>query len=151
MTIEDLLEELEASVTAAWSIPLSGDKCILDREKVLEYISDIKENLPDEIINARAIVADRVRILDTAKKQAEAIIVRADEKAKQLVEADPITREAERRAREIMSAAEGKSVELKKATALYVDDLLKRTEEAVTAALREVSESRKQFKSNSVK
>ena len=38
----ELLDMLYAMVTDAWGVPLGNDKCIIEREKAVELINDIK-------------------------------------------------------------------------------------------------------------
>ena len=42
----DLLDVLYGMVTDAWSVPLGNDKCIIEREKAVALINDIKASLP---------------------------------------------------------------------------------------------------------
>ena len=58
-TIDELLTILSDMITEAWSMPLSGGKVMLDRERVMELINEIKNVLPTDIQEARPIVASR--------------------------------------------------------------------------------------------
>ena len=40
--IIELLDVLYGMVTEAWGVPLGNDKCIIEREKAIEIINDIK-------------------------------------------------------------------------------------------------------------
>ena len=42
----ELLDILYGMVTEAWGVPLGNDKCIIERDKAIEIINDIKANLP---------------------------------------------------------------------------------------------------------
>jgi len=64
-----------------------------------------------------------------------------------MVEEQEIVRMAKLRANELLETAEQRSRELRKAANDYVDDALRRTEEAVSTALDEVSQSRIRFRS----
>ena len=44
--IIELLDILYGMVTEAWGVPLGNDKCIIERDKAIEIINDIKANLP---------------------------------------------------------------------------------------------------------
>ncbi len=54
-------------------------------DELLDIMDDIRLSMPQEIKQARAIVEDRGRIVDDANKEAEAIIKRAEERARAIV------------------------------------------------------------------
>jgi ribosomal protein L17 len=64
-----------------------------------------------------------------------------------MVEEQEIVHIAKTRSNELISTAESKSRELRRVANEYVDDALRRTEEAVSAALDEVRQSRVRFRS----
>lgn len=143
----ELLEMLYTMVTEAWGVPLGNDKCILERDKVLNILDEIKAQLPVELAEAKRLVAARDEFIANAKKEAESVRRLAEERARQLVEEQEVVRIAKARSNEMMSTAENKSRELRRAANAYVDDALRRTEEAVGAALEEIRTSRSRFRS----
>ena len=78
MPIEEILDQLDELIDRSWSLPLTGGRCVVDADKVRELLDDVRLNLPTEIRQAQSIVADRTAIVDEAKKEAEAIIARAE-------------------------------------------------------------------------
>ena len=44
--VEELLDMLFDTVDEAKNVPLSGDKCMLERDKVLDLIDDIRSQFP---------------------------------------------------------------------------------------------------------
>ncbi len=144
--VTELLEVLYNTVADAWSVPLGKDKCMINRESVLSLLDEIKAQLPIELTEAKRLLAARDEFVLNAKREAEAIRKAAEEQARRLVEEQEITRIARAHANEIISNSETKSRELVRASNEYVDDALRRTEEAVTAALNEVRQSRSRFR-----
>ena len=55
--IIELLDILYGMVTEAWSVPLGNDKCIIEREKAIEIINEIKNSLPTAIAEAQRLEA----------------------------------------------------------------------------------------------
>ena len=47
--IIELLDILYGMVNEAWGVPLGNDKCIIEREKAIDIINEIKANLPTSI------------------------------------------------------------------------------------------------------
>ena len=44
--IEEILTTLYEMVQDAWSLPLGADKCVLERDKVLDLLDEISNQLP---------------------------------------------------------------------------------------------------------
>lgn len=143
--VMELIDELYSMVSEAWGVPLGNDKCIVERDKVLNMIEDIKAQLPVELSEAKRLVSARDEFIGNAKKEAESIRRTAEEKARALVDQQEIVRIARTRSSELMANAENKSRELRRVASDYVDDILRRSEESLAAALNEVRGSRSQF------
>jgi DNA anti-recombination protein RmuC len=148
MNVDQLIDELYDMVEKAWALPMSHDKVVLDKEQVRQILEEMRELLPQEVHQAKAIVADRSQILADAKREADTTMRVAQEKAKALVSQDVITREAQQRANEIMTQAQAKSREMKRATNEYVDDLMKRTDEELARLLSEARKIRQSIKAS---
>ncbi|MGI6335649.1 MAG: hypothetical protein GX929_04765 [Clostridiales bacterium] len=145
--IDELIDVLYGMVEEAWSVPLGRDKCIIEREKVLDILDELRGNLPGEIKAAREIVEKRNDLLAAGKKEADSLKRTAEERAKALVEQSEIVTAAAKRAKEITAAAEAQAAELKRAANVYCDDLMRRTDETVSTFLTEVRKLREDFKS----
>ena len=141
----ELIEMLYTMVTEAWGVPLGNEKCIVERDKVLNLLDEIKAQLPGELSEARRLVNARDEYIGSAKREAESIRKTAQERARELVEEQEIVRAAKTRSNEVLAAAEKRTRELYRVANEYVDDALRRTEEAVNAALSEVRQSRANF------
>ena len=142
MRVEDLINELEDMMNDAKVRPVQCGKAVVDTEAVLDILDDIQDALPGEVRQAKSIVADRSQILAEAKKEAEEIIRAGEEKKKQLVAEDEITKQAQAQAADILSDAKKKSSEMKKASNGYVTDLMKRADETLTDLTNEIRKTR---------
>ncbi len=145
--IEELVNMLHDMISDAWALPFGAEKCLLEREKVLDLIEEIRVNLPKDLEQARVIVENRNEILAQAKKEAEAIRHSAEEKARTMVAEDEIVVSTKQKAGELVASAESKAKELRHAANEYAEDTLKRLEDVIMQALNETRESRKQFSS----
>lgn len=145
--IEELVNMLYDKVADAKALPFGADKCIVDRENMLDLIEEIKENLPKDLEQARLIVENRNDIVAQAKREAEAIRTTAQERARHMVAEDEIVVTSRQKANEIVSTAEGKAKELRCAANDYAEDTLRRLENVIEQALAETRENRKQFRS----
>ena len=119
--IEEILTTLYEMVQDAWSLPLGADKCVLERDKVLDLLDEISNQLPGEL------------------KQAE-------QRARQMISHEEVYLQAQKESDDLMKNAQAKIKELRQVTNDYVDDAMKRTEEALSQSLDEIRQSRAQFK-----
>lgn len=140
MEIEKLFDELDEVLEKAWGLP--GGKSVVSAERLREIIDDIRLNMPQEFKESKSIVAERADIINSAKREADAIIKAAEDKARALVAQEEITRAAQSKASEIINTAQLKSRDMRRAAQEFVDDLLKRTDESVTQNLAEIRKTR---------
>jgi len=144
--IEEQIGALYEMIQEAKGVPFSGDKCSIERERALDMLDEISNQLPGELKQARTIVESRAELINSAKREAETILKDAKAEARQLVTQEAIYNEAKAQANEMVRAAQEKIKELKQVTNDYVDDSLRRTEEAVAEALSEIRDSRAKFR-----
>ena len=144
--IEDIISTLYDLVQDARSVPLNADKCIVERDKILDMLDEIIAQLPVELKQARTIVESRNELIGQARREAETLIRQAQEKAAQLVEEEAIYLEAKRQCQEMVLQTQTRMAELRKASNDYMDDALRRTEEAIALSLDDVRETRTKFK-----
>ncbi len=140
MNLEELLEQFDEVLDSGIKMP--GKKALVDLEKLRAVVDDIRLNIPNEIKQARGIVTDRANIISTAKQEADGLIRAAEEQARQKVSEQEITRMAQDKAQEIISNAQAKSREMRKAAQDFVDDLMRRADDSLTANLGEVRKTR---------
>ncbi len=143
---EDIIGALYDLVQDARSMPLAADKCILERDKVLDMLDEIIAQLPSELKQSRTIVESRNELITQARREAEGIIRQAQEEAKELVTKEAIYLEAKKRAEELVGQTQARIEALKKASNEYMDDALRRTEEVIAQSLDNVRETRVRFK-----
>ncbi len=48
----ELIEMLYTMVTEAWGVPLGNERCIVDRDRLLNLLDEIKARLPAEMAEA---------------------------------------------------------------------------------------------------
>ncbi|MEL4106020.1 hypothetical protein AAFA46_04155 [Oscillospiraceae bacterium WX1] len=145
--VQELLEMLYAMINEAWGIPLGAEKCVIERDKALDLIDEIKAQFPNELAEARRLVEARTEFITNAKREADMVRKTAEERARQLVEEQEVVRAAKARSGELITAAESSAAELKRAANDYVDDAMRRTEEALATALEEMRQTRGRFRS----
>ena len=143
---EDIIGALYDMVQDARSMPLAADKCILERDKVLDMLDEFIAQLPAELKQSRTIVESRNELISQARREAEGILRDAQEKAKQMVTKEAIYVEAKKRSEELVSQTQERINQLRRAANEYMDESLRQTEEVVAAALNEVRDTRMKFR-----
>ena len=144
--IEDMINALYDMVQDARALPLGADKCILERDKVLDMLDEIIAQLPAELKQSRTIVESRNELIGQARREAETVIRDAQEQAKQLVSKEAIYEEAKRQCKEMVAQTQNRISELRRVSNDYMDDALRRTEEAIAQSLRDVRDTRVKFR-----
>lgn len=150
MRTDEYVEQLEELIEKCWNLPLSGGRCVVDGELITELVENIKESLPSELMQAKAIVADRNEILATARREAEQMHKNAEERARVLVARDEITKGAEQQASEIIAEATRKANDIiaetnqKAANALatanaQANELMQKAKQQATAVINQAN------------
>ena len=145
--VMELIETLYTMVSEAWGVPLGNDKCIIERDNVLEILNEIKSGMPAELSEAKRLVSARDEFIGNAKREAESIRKNAEDKARAMLEEQEIVRVAKAHSAQPVSDVEYKSKELRRVANEYVDEILRRTEETVGSALKSINQSRVSFRS----
>jgi ABC-type transporter Mla subunit MlaD len=143
--IEDIITALYDMIQDARSLPLGADKCIVERDKVLDMLDEISAQLPAELKQSRTIVESRNELIGQAKRESESIVRRAQEEAERLISQQAIYEEAKRRCAEQITQTQAQIANLRKVSNEYMDEALRRTEEAIAKSLNEVQDTRTKF------
>ena len=115
--VEELLDMLFEMVDEAKNMPLSSDKCVLERDRALDLIDDIRAQFPVELGEAKKLVASRNDYIAAAKREAEVIRKQAEAEAQRMLAEESVLNQAKQRSAELMRQAEERSRELKRCAA----------------------------------
>ena len=147
--VEKLIDMLYDMINDAKNMPLSGDKCIVDREAALDLLDEIREALPAELRRAQDLIQAKEDYVNSAKREVGRMMQQAEFDAKSKVSDSEVLMAARERSHEIIKRAEDRSNEMYRVVNEYTEDALRRTEEAIQAALDEVKQSRVKFRAAS--
>lgn len=135
--VMEIIDDLYSMVSEAWGVPLGNEKCIVDRDKILSLLDEMKDKLPSELAEARRLVQTRNEFITNAKHEAEGIRHQAEERARQLVSEQEIVRVAEARSNEMLATTEQQVRALRRAASEFCANALANTENAIAAARQE--------------
>jgi cell division septum initiation protein DivIVA len=145
--VDELLDMLFDMIDEAKNAPLSSDKCIIERDKALDLVEDIKAQFPVELAEAKKILNARNEYVAAAKREADEIRKRAEIEATQMTNEAQIMNRARQKANELMAQAEQKAKEVRRSANEYCVDILRRTEEALADAHEEMRQTHGRFRS----
>lgn len=145
MEIFTLLENIEDILEKSKSVPFSN-KTMVDKEEILEIISEIRLKLPEELKQAKWIKEERQRILVEAQKEADDIVKEAENRIISMIDEHEITKKAYEKKAEIIETANEMSREISKGTKDYADNVLNGIEVALQEALKIIQNNRSELK-----
>ena len=147
--VQKLLDMLFGMIDEAKGATFSSEKCVINRDEALDLLDEIRNKLPGELTKAQELMKSKEQYVDKANHEVRRMLEKAQEDAKTIVSESETIQRAQRRSSEIIRQAEDRSRQLYQVANTYTEDALRRTEEAIQAALDEVRESRVRYRSAS--
>ena len=144
-TVEELLNEMYNMIQDARSVPLSQEKCIVDRERALDLMEEIMNKWPTEVRDAQAIIASRTDLIAQARREGEGIIRNAKDQADKLITEEAIYQEAKKRCEDMIIQTKTEMTRIQTAAYQYMADSLKETESTIAEAIAKVAGTREKF------
>lgn len=138
MNINQLLDVIDEALEDGRPMPFTDNRRLVDVDVVQDALDGIRQNLPEEIRQAKEIVNDRNNILGQARREAEAIVREARERAAALTSEQQITKAAQAKAVEILSNAQNEARQMRSSVIEYCDNKLKALEENITHTTADV-------------
>lgn len=151
MDILHLVDRLEELVMEGRAIPFSA-RVIVDEERFLDIVDQMRVSIPEEIKKARRIQQERERIIAQANEEAGRIVSLAQEEAQGLVSDHETVKTAEARAAIILERTHNEARQIRSDADEYVLEVLGQLEyqldgllTTVRNGLRRVQQSRQQM------
>jgi hypothetical protein len=147
MDLIERIDELQVLVEEAKSVPLSTS-AVINRDEVLELLAQLKQQVPDEIRQARWMARDRDELLGRARSEAERIVAEAREQRDRLLTRTEIVHAAEREAERIIDGSKERAAKLRGEAEDYIDQKLAGFEILLNKTLATVARGREQLQGN---
>ncbi|CAN5652233.1 hypothetical protein BH24ACT22_BH24ACT22_03020 [soil metagenome] len=145
--INGVLEELEAIVYNASSVPMRKGRALVDRSDIVYMLEELRESLPGELSDAESVRRECSAMVAAAQEEAGRIREKAMERADEQVEHTDIYLRAQSRAAEIQAAAGQYSSEVSSGSEAYRERIMGQLENWCRDSLTSVEESRKELNS----
>jgi multidrug efflux pump subunit AcrA (membrane-fusion protein) len=135
MDIQHLVDRLEDLIDEGRHIPFSK-YTMMDEERALEIIDQMRISIPEEIEKAARILSQRDRILAQANEEAARIVQQARERSDQMVEREASVQAAQSRAANLIEQARQEAEGVTGDADKYVLEVLSKLEQFL---LREIN------------
>jgi hypothetical protein len=145
MDLIERIDELQVIIEEAKAVPLSSS-AVINRDEVLELLAQLKEEVPDEIRQARWMARDRDELLARARKEADRIVAEAREQRDRLLSRTEIVHAAQREAERINDEAKDKAAKKRAEAEDYIDQKLAAFEILLNKTLTTVAKGREQLR-----
>ncbi|WP_119069153.1 hypothetical protein [Rubrobacter indicoceani] len=147
--IGEILEELDAIVQDASSVPMRRGLAVVDRSDMLSVTDELRGSLPQELNESEAIKRESRAIIAAAHEEAERIVQEAHRVAEEKVRETEPYRRAQRRAAENIDRAERYAQEVASGSEVYQDRVMGQLESWFQDSLISVGESRQELSGSS--
>jgi cell division septum initiation protein DivIVA len=145
MDLIERIDELQVLIEEAKTVPLSSS-VVVNRDEVLELLAQLKEQVPDDIRQARWMARDRDELLARARKEAERIAAEAREQRDSLLSRWEIVNAAQREAERINDEAKEKAAKMRAEAEDYIDQKLAAFEILLNKTLTTVAKGREHLR-----
>ncbi|MCA9909466.1 MAG: hypothetical protein KC519_12505, partial [Anaerolineae bacterium] len=137
MDIQHLIDRLEDLIDEGRHMPFSKFTMI-DEERALEIIDQMRISIPEEIEKATRVLAQRDRILAQANEEAARVVQQARDRGEQLIDREAMVQAAQSRAANIVEQARQEAEGITTDADQYVLDNLGTLEQRLAKLLSEV-------------
>lgn len=137
MDIFHLVDRLEELFNESRPIPLTRN-VIVDEDRILDIIDQMRISVPDEVKKAQQILAQRDRVLAQAQEEANRTLAIAKKRADEMMEKEAIIQAAQPRAEQILSDTKGDAEAIMRDADRYVVDSLRSLEAELLRMLSQV-------------
>jgi len=127
MDILHLVDRLEELFNESRSIPFTHS-VIVDEDRMLDIIDQMRVSIPDEIKKAQQLLAQRDRMLAQAQEEANRTLALAREKGDLMIDRDAIVQAAQARADQIIAQSRVECEVTKREADEYVMETLSKLE-----------------------
>lgn len=138
-SILELLELLEDMLEQGSTMPFTG-KIMVNKEELLDIITDIRLKLPNEIKQSKWVLEERNKILIDAQKEADAIIKEGGTAVNKLVDEHEITKLAKVSAEKIIAEAKHTAKEMRLGAVEYADGVLALMEKTMSESMESLNQ-----------
>jgi cell division septum initiation protein DivIVA len=144
--VQERLDELAVLVEDAKSVPLSAS-CVLNRAQVLDLIEEIRQLLPESVMRADELLADREAVVQDGRREADRILERARGEADRMISEHEVYLAAVSEADALRHDSIQETARMRQETDDYIDSKLATFEITLHKTLQTVERGRERLRS----
>ena len=137
----ELVDEMIIAVEGARTVPLSGN-VMMDRERLLDMLYRLRDDLPEEMRAARWMVRERETFVARTNEKAREMLDRARQRSEELISESYIVKEAVDEANVLVRHAEAEATRIRLEAEDYSEQAFESTETVLTDLLGQVRKFR---------
>lgn len=146
-SVNEFLEILDSMIESAPQVPLSGGRVMINADEFIKIIDEIRLHMPPEVQEAQRVTQRRNEVIAQARKEAESITRRAEDRARQLTSEQDVVKKATIQANEELAQAQTQAREIRRSATDYAEGILRAAEDALTEKLNELRKKRQDLRS----
>ncbi|MCR5734425.1 MAG: DivIVA domain-containing protein [Lachnospiraceae bacterium] len=144
--IEQIIEEMEDFIDECKYAKFSSTNIIVERERLEEYLRELKSKTPEEIKRYQKIISNKEAILNDARAKADAMIAQATASTNHMIseheimqqayaQAAEVCRNANEQAQNTLDQAVFEANNIRESAMKYIDDMLIELQNIVNTAI----------------
>lgn len=145
----NLIEKILNEIAEARSVPLSRDGALVNRQEMINLLTDLKRKLPQDILHANHLLANKEAIIQEGRLAAQEIVQQASAEANRLISQTEIVQSATVKAQEILDEVDQELAKMRNETDDYIDACLASFEITLNRTLAAVRRGRDKISGNS--
>lgn len=149
--IEQIISEIEDYIDSCRFQPLSKTNIVVNKDEIVELLTELRLKTPDEIKKYQKIIANRDAILMDAKQKADAMLQDAVAQTDALVseheimqqayvQANEIVQQATNEAQAILDSATNDANNIRMGAMQYTDDILGNLQNIITHSMDNITD-----------
>ena len=111
MTIEEIFDELETLLMESSHVPFTN-KRIVEEDELVRLLDYLRELIPQEVMEARKVLAERTQIVENAQREAQRVVEQAKVYGAKMTDDNIIAKQAQEQAQQIMQQAQEQARDL---------------------------------------
>ena len=139
--VSDRLAQIRALVENARAMPMSSS-CVVNRAELLELLDALEAQLPTSLVEAHRVLEERQSVVDEGRREAAALIARAEQERQAMLSQEGLWNEAQAEAHRMLDEARAQAYAMRLEVEDYVDSKLANFEIVLSKTLQAVQRGR---------
>ena len=141
----DLIDRIESTVADAKNVPFTAN-VMVDKEEMLILIGMLRDNLPNDIKQARWLLDQNRQVVAEARKDADNIIRQAEKRVATMIDEHEVTMQAREMAAQTVEKANASAHQIRQGALDYANKRLTELEDQLTSMLVTLQKNKKELK-----